>query len=378
MRLIVLWIVAAVAMAACSNQRSSQNRLSRSTVGPSLRLVDSTVLVDSDTNPLGAYTSFFARSAAGMTYVGDQQHKRIAVFGLDGRRLRDIGHAGSGPGEFQAPAAVGLIAADSILVVIDQAQRTMSLFDAKTGRLIHSLIVPFEWGGQDWVTRPHQVLFATSLSPTMLVRWNLLTDSIVRFAPVPRGLLQNAAVYLSHGQANVAEVDGGFAMLLPTDPGARILDDTGSERGVVIVPVARRAGEPADIVERQRKLPHSRRYDIIGSSADGIRRLSTGELLLAHLDVERLGDADHGRFGNYRLYVSIISPDYKRACVDGLVPVRSDAAIVPAFAGDTMFVITRTVTDDNQVINTAIGFLIDTDRCDWRPTGGLRRDPLSQ
>ncbi|MGH7582772.1 MAG: hypothetical protein ACREL5_06060 [Gemmatimonadales bacterium] len=361
-----------VLICACARGPHGQPHVNSRVRGPELRRVSSTELVDTGRAPLGAYTSFFTRSATGITYIGDQQYKRVVVFASNGRRMADIGQAGDGPGEFQIPAALGLIHHDSVLAVNDAGRRTMELFDATAGTFLRMFPLPVEWIGQDWVTGPDDIVFATQMADSLIGRWRTAGDSIQRFGASPRMLVQHPGLYLSHGQTNVAPAGSGFAVFVPTEPGIRIVDRNGVPQGLVVLPVARRAGEPSDLAVRQAKLARDRRYDVIGSSADGLHRLTGGELVVIHLDVDRLGDADHGRFGNFRLYASLVSADDQRACVDAPVPIQTDVAPIPAFVGDTMFVLARSVSADNGVRDAVIGFLVTDAGCEWQSTGGIQ------
>lgn len=64
----------------------------------------------------------------GNVYVVDEMAKTVHVFDPTGRRIRRMGRAGSGPGEFKMPASVAL-AEDGVLVVDPSHGKRLSLFD---------------------------------------------------------------------------------------------------------------------------------------------------------------------------------------------------------------------------------------------------------
>jgi hypothetical protein len=73
-------------------------------------------------------------SAIYVTQRGDQE---IRMFDFQGRHVRTIGRAGSGPGEFDALASIGLIG--DTLWTIDTNLRRISLFNATDGALITAM-----------------------------------------------------------------------------------------------------------------------------------------------------------------------------------------------------------------------------------------------
>lgn len=95
-----------------------------------------------------------------------------------------------------------------------------------------------------------------------------------------------------------------------------------------------------------------------------IWRLPDGSLAVLHQD-HRVLD-----YQNFILasstYVSLLSPDLSRACVDYLLLETEDR---PRFAwrGDTLFAAFHEVTDDEASLRLQ-GFGIDSSGCDWQPT----------
>lgn len=68
-----------------------------------------------------------------------------------------------------------------------------------------------------------------------------------------------------------------------------------------------------------------------------------------------------------RVWVGVLSPDLKRACVDAELPVSQDARSMETFRGDTLFQLDRRMVGDR--LETWIRlFLIDPSGCDWIST----------
>ena len=67
-----------------------------------------------------------------------------------------------------------------------------------------------------------------------------------------------------------------------------------------------------------------------------------------------MGEFPNNRYGNIRLYVSLFSPDLATACVDAEVPLETDGLPLTDFVGDTIFLLARQVTmdDDDGVLCT--------------------------
>lgn len=103
---------------------------------PALKLTPVLTLTDAvlDTR----HVSALAVSAAGDLVIADGA-ERLLVFNPSGAKVRTIGRAGGGPGEFKGPLSLGWL--HDTLVVLDHNQRRVSLFSLQTGTLLTS----FPW-----------------------------------------------------------------------------------------------------------------------------------------------------------------------------------------------------------------------------------------
>jgi hypothetical protein len=139
-----------------------------------------------------------------------------------------------------------------------------------------------------------------------------------------------------------------------------------------MVPAARRRGTPPGLLDEHRKAASGHGgFRYLGSSPGGVFHRSTGELVIANVDVERTPAL---RGMEYRLssyFVTVLSPDFRRACLDAVVPVRSDAISLPLMVRDTLYMLSRVVTDDGGVRMVLYSLDVSTKGCDWVPTGGM-------
>jgi hypothetical protein len=105
--------------------------------GPSLTLVDSIRLEESDTAYLARPTGFLP-AADGSFFVTDDGTARLLRFSRGGLLLHTFGRHGAGPGEFATPTTIGL-AGDSLVLVNDNNNLRIVNFDLRTANPIGSL-----------------------------------------------------------------------------------------------------------------------------------------------------------------------------------------------------------------------------------------------
>jgi hypothetical protein len=369
--------VPAVFLLAACGRESTPSREGQVDGSPVVTRVASVRLVENDTAPLGGYL-FPAKRADGTLYVGDMTNARVVQFDGRGRLVRTMGRKGHGPGEFQSPAMTGLIEQTGTLGVFDVSSSRMHLFSADSGSFIRSFVIPGNNIGLNWTVSRDTVLFAMSLSPAMLVRWIIGTDSIATLGDTPQRLLDDPMTTLQHGRAEVARSNLGLVALLQTDPGLHLLDASGHKTGFVTLPWRRRRGEPSDLPARAKAEQARGMAGLapVGSAVIGLRRLSNGSIVTLMLDVDQIAvpteeRRPHELFGNYRVWASLIRPDLTAACVDAPVPVQTDVVPLPFFSGDTLWVLSTRSDSTGQVQTKVEGFLLGEAGCDWIETGGV-------
>lgn len=364
-----LWITALLLASACKVVSREEVRVASRLAGPHLVAVDSETILEADTLPLGAYTSFFARDHHGRVYVSDIEHHRIQLFGADGRYMQTIGRAGLGPGEFELPTALAILRDDSILAVADGGRHQLLYFSLPRGAYLGSVPLAAPFVGTQWSERGDTILFATQQPHAPLIaRWIWGSDRIGRVGDFPSYEATNVGAFMNHGFPDVVPIDSGYLMTLPTRSGVVVLDRAGRIVRSVLLPASRRRGMSADILTRERDAAKAHQMYLAGSATDGLHRLPSGEYVVVHLDADLIREQQRGRFGNFHLYVSLLSPDLRHGCLDAPVQVSTDVAPFPAFAKDTLFVFSRIVTDADQVRDALYSFVISDSGCDWVPT----------
>ncbi len=345
--------------------------------GPSLVRLAPVRVEEPGDLPIGNFT-FLSRGADGSSFVTDVDRGRVVQFSPVGGLVGVLGRPGSGPGELRLPAATGVVAG-SLLAVSDIGLRRLTLFSLVDRSFVRLVPLPVQDVGQGWTRRGDTVIFAAHLARAMVVRWSLETDSMVTLGTTPARLLTAMPITIRHGRSEVVPTTDGYLAQLPTEPGLEILDRSGRLVGFVTIPWRDRRGDPDDLFDRQRRriaAAGATPFQPVGSLSAGLHRLATGELAAVYLDVDQASRDRPTDFINYRYYVSLLSPDLSQACVDARVPVAGDLLSLPAFQGDSLFVFSRTVTDDDRVRSEILGFGIDDAGCRWVPTGGVRAPRL--
>lgn len=360
----------AISLAACGGQEAVSGD---SHAGPTARLVDSTILVEADSVPLGAYSSFFLRSPRGDVMINDMQQARLIQFDPTGAFRRTIGTRGEGPGEFQLPGPLGVLPGDTTLMVFDVNRQRASIFDLSTGEYLSGLAVPFQDVGTNWTVDGTDLVMAINASNAIMARWRIGSAAMEAVGEVPAHMLNKVGARMAYGRSEVVVTDSLVLVLLPTEPGVNVHNRAMQYLGYVPVMAVRREGEPADLATRQRAFGRDASDLSIASSTVGFHRLQSGMIVLVHLDMTvRAGEGRGTRADDFRLYVTLLSEDLSKACIDGSVNIRTDVAPIPSFVGDTMFVLSRQVQGDDRVRSVVYAVVIDSSSCDWTPTGGVQ------
>lgn len=175
----------------------------------------------------------------GAVYVADQSSSVVQVFGPDGGFLREIGRAGTRPGELTSVGAI-TVAADNTLFVADGSNR-IDRFDA-AGNLLGSFgrrgtgVGEFNFGkgggndapaGGGLVTSGHLLFVSDSLN-NRLQRFNLDGSGGVEI--VPPGRLYNPRGLAVRGQRLIVADDKNHRLVV-MDFGGRVIRTIGSGQG---------------------------------------------------------------------------------------------------------------------------------------------------
>jgi hypothetical protein len=339
------------------------------TPGPTITLVDSIVLAEPSGDPLGAYTGFFGITPSGAVVISDIATRKVLRFGPDGSFLGQLGREGEGPGELRLPGDIIALPHLDAIGVIDANRSQLLIFDDQTGAFVREAATPFQRAGSSVAQFGDTVVFAPLLSSDALVRWDSRNDTFSPLAPLELDVPGMQSIVLSMGMPGVARADSALVLWYPVMGLTTFsLDGSGARR--ITVPVRLRRGEGSERIPEQMELRRSDSDSSIFSTSLGAGRLSSGNVVLASLDARRtIENGQNVIESDIRVYLTVLDGGLQRACVDGLVPLVTDASSVMAMhEGDAHF-LARTVSSAGAVRTVVYRYRIDASRCAWQELG---------
>lgn len=337
--------------------------------GLRLVLADSVVLQEPDSVALGRF-AYVTREPDGAILLSDFGQGRLLRYAPDGRLVSVIGRKGGAPGEFGRAGLARPLAGDSLLAVVDPSRSYLSLLDRRTGTFVRGQVVPFLDVGQTWTPRGDTAVFGLQPSTSLVGRWNWRTGEVVELGQVPPSVAGAGLYYFQYGRVEAVPHGDGYLVQVPTVPGLQLLGRDGQLTGTVAVPAVRRRGTPDDLLERHRQdAAGATRF--LGSVAIALDHLPSGNIAVVAADLDVVREQPR-EYGNVRFFLSVVSADLERACVDAAIPFESDAIDPwPSFAGGRLVVTTRRLVGDDAVRTVVRTYEIDDEHCDWLPTGGV-------
>lgn len=342
--------------------------------GPVAVVVDSVRLDEADTLYLGNPYALAVDPQDGSFYVSDFFADRVFRFRRDGTLARTYGRPGRGPGEFLTPTLVFVLDARTLAAADDEHAR-IHLFDRETGVFLRSVPHEGRLGSS-----PPVVLGRTVWMPShnrgrgsSVLAWEAGGNRMRYLVPLPadyvvsaRGLGRYAAFYsmgvlTAWADTLLVGMNGRNELLLATADGG-VLD-------TLHLPAARRRGVPDDVRARLDDDREASARDIFRTASilNQAARAPDGSTLLVHHDSDLEGELPGGLI-TARVFASVVSPNRRRACVDGEIPVSQDARPIEGTRGDTLFVLDRRITSGERLETWIIAYRLDTRRCDWLPT----------
>ncbi len=337
------------------------------------RTVDSLLLQETEFH-LGRPYSLSADTVDGSFLIADGYLGRMLRFARDGRYLRAYGRPGEGPGEFRGLGR-GFILNDSVVVGRDNHRNLITRFSREGEHLGSTRYEGFKDG---WAAVAGDVALLPAIdleSHKMVSLWDWRRDEMlgkVIDLPIPyRRSLRGLDVYFGvlAGSSIVAWAD---TMLVGTVAENELYLATWEDRmlDTLHLPRARRRGVPDDVQERiddpSNQVSFKDRMEML-STLEGLYRMPDGSTVAVHHDgivdgeppmVEFLAD----------VYVTVLSPDRRTACVDGAVRFANQLRTQITAARDTLFLLDRTLTAVGDTVKSWIRvYEIDTSGCDWLP-----------
>lgn len=302
---------------------------------PSIRNAGRVTLSETGTIYVGRPAGLAVDPFDGSLYVADGIAARVLRFAADGQLLRTYGGPGAGPGELRDPGAIA-VAGDTVLVV-DQGNQRVTRFGRPDGSFVGSA----RFGGvATSIQAYHGHLWFGGLNldrGTSLAVWLPGERELRPLGTVPAEFTRSqplAGIYTGvevslWGDTVVAGYMGLNRLTVFRTDGTPIRS--------ISVPVRARKGEMPNVVRAMEHLDFPAQFSA-NSALFRMARLPSGNLALVHYDQSIDGDLITAR-----VYLTLLSPDFSRACVDREIPVTHDAQPYTAFRGDTLFVVQQEV-----------------------------------
>lgn len=335
---------------------------------PRVSLLDSTILAEPESLALGMYVHI-ALDGMGRVYLSDVAMGRILRFSAGGGFERSWGRRGSGPGEYRTVDMLHPLPGDSTAAVMDMSSGRLSVVSLNDGTILRSMNVPFGVVGKQWSFVNGTAIFSLPGSETLLGGWVLGEDSATVNGELPSDLSKAFAWYMHYGHLELVPWQDGYLAQVPALPGLQMLDTSGTIVGRVELPASRRRGQPGDLLSKQQQwAADGNPLKYFGSASATLGVLTTGEVVAVQVDIDAEPGATGPVFTNLKYYVSIVSSDLKRVCLDALVPFTSDAPFpIPHLMGDTLVALSRVVGMDDVVRTVVYRFGISSKGCTWVP-----------
>lgn len=356
-----------VLLSACSRSPSDPPGV------PTVTLVDSLVVADPDTFPGRQDPPIVARSGRGDLFIAVRDG--VLHFGEDGRFIRVIGVAGEGPGELRDVAGFGALPGDSVLAVVAAGRSRIVLFRLSDGAPLGEVTVaePFN-AGLGWAVVGDTLVIPTYMSTGPFRRWAIGSETVRTWgAPPPSSREGGSRAYMVGGIPSAAPFAGAVVALYPADSALVVHDASGAIVRRVVLPTVRRRMLAADVEEQVRAGIAERppRFVYPGPLVLGLHRLPDGRYVTVHLEftAEPGDDPMRLEYSDVHYWVSLVSADLSRACVDGEIPDPPADVIRPIFFGDTVALLVRSLDGDGEPRSVLRQYRVTDAGCGWVGVG---------
>ena len=362
----------------CSSEPGE--RVAAETAGPTLIPIDSVLLPEADTLYIGNPYTPVVDPFDGSFYIPDIFSERVLRFGRDGRLMLVYGRPGEGPGEFRGGPEVPMIVDDSTVAVQTGKSRRVNVFNRNTGETRRVVAFPALAGitpavviGEDvWVT-DFEVRRGTSVT-----RWHPITDEFESMGGLPDEYIaslrsDNWSYATLFRNGSLAYSEGRFVQGWSGLDEMFVLNMWGETVDTAEIPVARRKGVPTDLRERIdiERIPFRERLE----NSSRLRQLFArpgGGFVFTHHDQIAL-KMEPMPVLTAKVWVGVLSPDLKKACVDAPVPRDFEIRPMETFRGDTLFVLDRRIDDTEKLQTWIVMYLVSDEECEWLSTQPVRQ-----
>ncbi len=364
-----LWLLICAGCAAGPDQITDPE-----VAGPAVIPVDSVLLEETGELYLGNPFSLVPDTLDGSFLVSDFFQNQLIRYNRDGRLRQTYGRRGSGPGEFTG-VGPAFILHDTLVVGVDGRRKLMQLYARGDGSFLGSYPYQGVLGIGEFSVVDQSVVFPSRelTGLTSVAVWRYpdsvidhvvpLPDEYVRSAIRPDGYVGQFAAFHGRGSAVawpdtiLSAMSGLNEVFLSTREGSAL--DT------LHPPAIRRRGVPEDIQERVDANDVPVGVHEFSSSLTGLYRLSSGATALFHHDAMLEGDPGRGTI-TADIYLTVIAPDRKTACVDGPVPHFKAMRAIHTVVRDTVFLLDRRLDEAVERLESWVRmYRIDTSGCTW-------------
>lgn len=348
-------------------------RVGGGAIGPTLVLLDSILLPDSDSLVMGNPWTPMLDPYDGGFYIPDGYYGRVYRFDRSGSLVRTYGRPGRGPGELQGPT-MAFVLDDSTLAVRDGRLGRLKRYHRGTGEALEEHVFtafvgqdpPVFHGGKYWFAGTEQG------RARALVSWDPVDGGQTLVGLLPEEYYVSAREGISYANhmlggaltwADSTFVRGWYIRndLMRYTPEGEVVD-------TIHLPVAHRFGVPENLrYMYDIKGPRGAEKFTFHSYLRHLHTLPDGGLAFIHHDQELESFEGPVPVFSATSWLGVLSPDFSRACVDALVPSSPDTRPMEAFRGDTLFVFDRRIVDEARLESRIRLYRVDTTGCDWLP-----------
>lgn len=355
-------VASAIAVLACT-AGCSLDASREQQEGPLLVLLDSLVLEDPSSNPVGLVAGL--ATVAGEYFVSDRQQGVLLVFDRLGRVARTIGRRGEGPGEWASgPLGIALSGPEAAFVSDGAYLKHIDLgrgVEIEKRRQSPSRPLVAMRNDTGWVRAIDREARRT------LGRAYAVSDSFALGGPFPAHLGRSQVVDNFLVALDAVPLDGDTIAVFVQGSDFVYVGPFGGPFDSAAVPARRRRGGMTELLaavrDDQPQTMEAAAYQ--ASYPMEIARLPvSGMIALVLMDQTFLGDRMSGP-----LFMSIVDLRTQRACVDAAIPGPTDPHPRVTFAGDTLVVLSQEVDSASAAARTIVRrYRIAVERCAW--TGG--------
>ncbi len=298
--------------------------------------------------------------------VTDAGQARVFRYAANGRLVQRYGAEGEGPGEFKY-ASVALPYGANEILVVSWNPPALQRFNRETGRYVQRY--PIQGGDPSSAVLAGDTIWlggARYAERAGVEQLWIGRGKSVSMAPLPQAFEQGGpvggifpVVSLTRWNDTVMVGFEPSDTLLVLAPNGRVVER-------VTIPHQRRRGVPSDLRAHLLEVMRKDYTNVFGvlSALRGMYRLPSGATALVHYD-SRPGKLP----ASSDVFVSVVSADRTRACVDASVPLGPDPHPVIAFKADTLLVLDQQLAGGLDVASFIARFTLDESTCRWVPTG---------